>query len=124
MSPLLHLWIIRRLLNYSIITRPDTLDMMLQYFGADTSDAQQEIEDTRGCHIEFGFQDKVQRYHLDVVVKADDDDTHVVYRRVCALRLYLMYLVGTSIFVDKSVYYVNVVYLRYFIDLEMIHGYD
>lgn len=30
----------------------------------------------------------------------------------------MLYLVDTSIIMDKSAYYVNVVYLRYFIDLE------
>lgn len=35
-----------------------------------------------------------------------------------------MYLVGKSIFMDKSAYYVNMVYLRYFIDFERIHEYN
>lgn len=35
-----------------------------------------------------------------------------------------MYLVDNSIFVDKSSYYVDVVYLRYFIDFKWVHEYN
>lgn len=34
------------------------------------------------------------------------------------MRAYLLYLVGTDIFVDKSTTYVDVVYLRYFEDFD------
>lgn len=40
------------------------------------------------------------------------------------MRAYLLYLVVTSIFMDKSATYVGVVYLRYFDDLEKIHEYN
>lgn len=33
-------------------------------------------------------------------------------------------MVGTSMFVDKSATYVDVVYLKYFIDLTAIHEYN
>lgn len=54
----------------------------------------------------------------------DVDAVKVEYHRQCALRCYLLFLVGTSIFVDKSEIYVDVVYLKYFIDLTMIHNYN
>jgi len=46
----------------------------------------------------------------------------VVWRRKCrsceqVIRIYLMYLVGITLFTDKSVHYVDVVYLRYFRDM-------
>jgi hypothetical protein len=36
------------------------------------------------------------------------------------IRIYLMYLVGMTLFTDKSVHYVDVVYLRYFRDMEVV----
>jgi len=36
------------------------------------------------------------------------------------LRIYLLYLVGITLFTDKSAYYVDVAYLR---DLELVVGY-
>ena len=59
-----------------------------------------------------------------MVVDAEGDDMHVVYHRHCALRCYLLFLVGTSMFVDKSATYIDVIYLKYFIDLRMIHEYN
>lgn len=45
---------------------------------------------------------------------------HIAY----AMRAYLLYLVGTAIFVDKSATYLDVLYLRYFEDIEQIHEYN
>lgn len=39
------------------------------------------------------------------------------------MRSYFMVLVDTCIFLYKSSTYVNVIYIRYFINLEMIHEY-
>lgn len=57
-------------------------------------------------------------------MEAEGDEEHVLYRRRCALSSYLMYLINTAIFVDKSVTYVDLIHLTYFIDLEMIHKYN
>lgn len=67
--------------------------------------------------------EKLYATHLNEAVEAYGGDTQVLYHRVCALKLYLVYLVVTSIFVDKSAYYIDVVYLIYFIDIEWIHEY-
>lgn len=113
-----------RLLNYSILTRSETLDMIMQYLGFDPDDVQHEKDDTIGCHARFEFLERLYKYHMDVEVEVDDDDAHKIYHIICALRSYLLYLVGMSMFVDKSAYYVDVVYLRYFIDLGGIHEYN
>lgn len=56
---------------------------------------------------------------MDVV----SDDMHVEYHWYCALRCYLLFLAGTSMFIDKSATYVDEVYLKYFTDLNAIHEY-
>jgi hypothetical protein len=41
-----------------------------------------------------------------------------------AVRIYLFYLVGITIFSDKSQWAVDVVYLKYFRDLEIVAGFS
>lgn len=67
---------------------------------------------------------KLYIHHLDAVVEADGDDAYVMHQIACALRSYLMYLVNTSKFVDKGAYYVDLVYLGYFITFDRIHEYN
>jgi len=44
-------------------------------------------------------------------------------KRDQTLRIYLPYLVGNMLFIDKSGNYVGVTYLRYFRDLELVYDY-
>ena len=81
------------------------------------------MDDTRGCHVRFRFLERSYIYDLNAAVEANDN-AHITHHKVCALRSHLLYLVDMSIFVDKNAYYVNVVYLRYFIDLGRIHEYN
>lgn len=114
-SSLLHLWIKGRLLDHSRMSRPDALYMMVTYSGTDLEDDLKELEDTKGCHARFPFLEKLYIHHLVVGVEIDGDYAHVMHHRAYALRSYLMYFVSTSIFVDKSSCYIDVVYLRNFI---------
>jgi hypothetical protein len=41
-----------------------------------------------------------------------------------AVRIYLLYLVGITLFPDKSATDVDVVYLRYFRDLDVVAGFS
>lgn len=59
-----------------------------------------------------------------MVVDAKCDNIQVEYQRDCALRCYLLFLVGTSMCVAKSVTSVDVFHLKYFIDLTSIHDYN
>lgn len=114
----------RKLLNYSRTCRPEALEMMVSYLGFDTGKAQHEIDDTRGCHARFSFMVDLYEHHLTVTVDADGDDGHVAYHKVCALRSYLLILVDTSIFMDKSATYVDAIYIRNFIDLKRTPEYN
>jgi len=40
-----------------------------------------------------------------------------------APHIYLLYLVGITFFTDKSAYYVDVSYLKYFRDVSLVAGY-
>lgn len=105
------------------MTRPDVLYMTLTYLGADTEDALKEMEDTIRCHARFVFLENMYTHHLNMAVEVNRGDAPIRHHRECALRSYLIYFVETSIFVDNSAYYVDVVYLRHFIDFDRIHEY-
>jgi len=51
-------------------------------------------------------------------------DEEVQRLRDQALRIYLLFLVGITLFTDKSANYVDVVCVRYFRDLEVVAGFS
>lgn len=56
--------------------------------------------------------------------QVDGDKEKAGRHKAYAMRAYLLYLVDTTLFVDKSSTYVDVLYLRYFEDSEWIHEYN
>lgn len=98
--------------------------MMEKYLRVDPGDAKQEMGDTKGYHIIFRILYRLYKYHMNVTIDADGDNAHVTHNKIRALRSYLLYMVYTSIFVDKSAYYVDGIYLRHFIDLWKINEYN
>lgn len=102
-------------LNYFRTNRPEALNMMMTYLGTDFGKAQHNIYDIIVCHARFPFLVDLYEHHMNAFVVANGDDAQVAYHRVCALRSYILVLVDTSIFMDKSATCVDVIYLRYFI---------
>lgn len=78
---------------------------------------------SRDAHARFKFLGDVYKDHVQMVVDADGDDMQLEYHLHCGFRCYLLFLVDTSMFLDKSATYVDVVYLKYFINLTIIHEY-
>lgn len=108
-SCLLHISIIGTLLYHSITSRPEALDLIVTYLGVDSGKAQEDINDTRGCHTKFFLLVKNYVDPMNAVVDVAGDDTWVAYHSVCAFRSYSMILIGTTIFVDKTATYVDIV---------------
>ncbi|CAL5198435.1 unnamed protein product [Lathyrus oleraceus] len=83
-----------------------------------------KMDRTRGAHARLEFVKKVYTYELQRAEKTKGDDeqerNHIVY----AMRAYLLYLLGTMIFVEKSATYTDVIYLLCFEDFERIHEYN
>lgn len=98
--------------------------MMVTYLVVDPGKTQHEIYDTRGCHVRFSFLMDLYEHHLTAFVDVYGDNARVSYHKTCALRSYLLVLANTFIFVGKSATYVNIMYLRYLIDLDKIHEYN
>lgn len=110
-SCLLHLMTTRRLLYHSKIRGPEALDLIVNHLRVDLVKAQEEIDDTRGCHTIFSFHVNNYVDHLHADVDVTSDYACVTYHRVCALRSYFIILIGTTIYVDKREVHVDVVYI-------------
>lgn len=111
-----------RLLNHDGINRDDAVEMMVDYLG-DLGDAMYELESIRGDHDKFQFLEIMYTQQLQAVEQSAGDDDQVMQYRAYALWAYLLYLVGTFIFMDNMATYTNVVYLKYSSNLERIHEY-
>ncbi|CAL5210716.1 unnamed protein product [Lathyrus oleraceus] len=122
-SCLLHL-IRGRLLDHERITKDETLEMMVDYLGADPREANEELDKTRSAHARFEYLKKIYTNEILRTQQATGDDERVTFHGSHAMRAYLIYLDDTSIFVANSATYTNVVYLRYFEDFERIHEYN
>lgn len=112
---LLYLLIKGRLQNYLRISR-----ILL----GDAGEAEQELDATRGAHAWFSYLDGLYKSNSVASVEAESDDKNVLFHIQYALRSYFIYLVDTTIFMDISLTYVDVVYVTYFTDLERIYEYN
>lgn len=82
--------------------------------GVDPKTASREMEKIIGEYARFEFLKKVYTYALLRVEKSRGDDEQMRQHRAYHMRAYLLYMVGTTIFMDKSATYVDVIYVRYF----------
>ena len=99
----------------------------MTYLGSDLGDALKEVEKTKGAHCRFGYLERIFKECLkeqrDLVTEYGVTEEVRRLRDQC-VRIYLLYLVGITIFTDKSQWAVDVVYLRYFRDLDLVAGYS
>ncbi|CAL5201241.1 unnamed protein product [Lathyrus oleraceus] len=121
---LLHFSIMGRLLDHGRIMKYEAHQMMVDYLGVDAYEENDELDMTRDAHARFEYLNKVYETEILRVEKTVYDDEQVALHRAHALRACLLYLVGTSNFVDKSANYTDVIYLQYFLDFEQIHEYN
>ena len=98
--------------------------MMVDYLGADHVEAFEPCRSTRGAHAKFSWLAILYGNNFEMAKHSDADDLWVAYHRECALRCFIMFLVGTSMLVEKSENYVDVAYLKYSIDLNSIHEWN
>ena len=124
---LLHLPIDGMLLSHGSISRDEAVELMETFLGSSTGDALKEVEKTKGAHCRFSYLERIFKERLKEQrdLKTEYGVTQEVQRlRDQTVRIYLLYLVGIMIFTDKSQWAVDVVYLRYFRNLDNVAGYS
>jgi len=114
-------------LLHSNITRDEAVDWMVEHLGSDPGDAIREVTQTKGAHYQFSYLRKIFKECMleQLELETEYGVTQEVRRlRDQAVRIYLLYLVGITLFTDKSATVVDVVYLKYFRDLDIVAGYS
>jgi hypothetical protein len=115
------------LLSHGSISRDEAVEWMELYLGSDSGDALIDVEKTKGAHYRCSYLEKIFKDRLKEQrdLAAEYDVIEEVERlRDQAVRIYLLYLMGITIFSDKSQWAVDVVYLKYFRDLEIVSGFS
>jgi hypothetical protein len=94
---------------------------MVEYLGSDMGEALKEVEKTKGAHCRFSYLETIFKERLK-----EQRDLAAEYGVTEEVRrcIYLLYLVGITIFSDKSQWAVDVVYLKYFRDLDLSAGFS
>jgi len=128
-SCLLHIPIDGMLLSHKLISRDGAVavEMMMTYLGSTVGDALDEVTETRGAHARFSYLRRIFKERLQLQLALDNEggmEEKVQRLLDQALHIYLMFLVGITLFTNKSDTYVDVVYLRYFRDLEVVTGFS
>lgn len=95
------------LLDHSRIKHDESLEIMVIYLGVDPMDALMQCESTIGAHTKFSYLKKLYGENLELIEDANENDIQVTYHQECALRCYLIFSVGTTMFVDKSATYID-----------------
>jgi len=98
-----------------------------EHLGSDPGEALIEVEKTKGVHCRFGYLQKIfkERMKEQLDLETEYGVTQEVQRlRDQVVRIYLLYLVGITLFTYKSQNDVDVAYLRYFRDLDLVAGYS
>jgi len=125
-SCLLHLPIEGMLLTHESMTWDEAMEMMIQHLGVDPGDTFKEATDTNGGHARFSYLRMIFKKLFLKQLGVSDEGDMVLTRKLQehALRIYLLYLVGITIFTDEIIIYVDVTYLKYFRDLELVADYS
>ncbi|GAU41862.1 hypothetical protein TSUD_366090 [Trifolium subterraneum] len=124
---LLHISIQGKFLNHVKISRPDGAQMLSTYLGIDEGDALDMFATLKGSYLTHSYVKGLVKDYLDTAETAfaNNAPMHEVrmYRERC-VRAFLLFVVGCTIFSNKSSYYLDVVYIQYFADLSSVHEWN
>lgn len=119
-SCLLHLLIQGKILNHSRTTKLEDLYMMVTYLSARLRKAQQELDNFEGAMLGFHFL-LICMSIIWLQLQSQKVMMHGLHMCIEVISLSF----GRDIhFMDKSVIYIEVIYLRYFVDIQRIHNYN
>ncbi|MCI05639.1 serine/threonine-protein phosphatase 7 long form-like protein, partial [Trifolium medium] len=124
-SCLPHLPISGHLLDHTPLSKDQGIDALVNLLGANPADAHSEVSKTKGNHATLTYLKGLFTDHLDqlaVFTLLGDEQSCEKYRRY-ALRVYLMLLVGYTIFAGSSKNCVQLWFAQYFDDLELANTY-
>ncbi|GAU20634.1 hypothetical protein TSUD_230480 [Trifolium subterraneum] len=85
----------------------------------------EEFKKMKGAHIGFSMLEKIYAANLRKALKAEEEEEEVAQNyRDCTIRAFLLYLIGGTIFTNKSMQYVDVIFLTYLQDLSLVNTWN
>jgi hypothetical protein len=128
-SSLLHIPIQGKMLNHmaSSIGQEEGMDMCAEFLNFPNGLCHVEFKKMKGAHISFPKLQQLFNENLNLALEAETNGEHpntVQWYRDCTIRAFLLYLVGRTIFTNKSAQYVDVVFLPYFQDLDTVNQWN
>jgi len=95
--------------------------MMVEHLGAGMGDTLKEVNDTKGGHARFSYLKRIFKKRLLKAQEAYNVGDRVEMQQMLTkvILIYLLYLVGITLFTDKSFHYMDVAYLKYYRYLEL-----
>jgi len=99
----------------------------VEELGSDPGEAVVEVTQTKGAHCRFSYLRRIFKDCMleQLALETEYGVTQEVRRlRDQVVRIYLLYLVGITLFTDKSATAVDVVYPKYFRDLDLVADYS
>jgi hypothetical protein len=103
------------LMSHSTISRDEAVEWMVGQLGSDPGETVVEVTKTKGTHCRFIYVRMIFKDRMleQLALETEHGVTQEVQRlRDQAVRIYLLYLVGITLFTDKSATAVDVVYLK------------
>ncbi|XP_045801581.1 protein MAIN-LIKE 1-like isoform X5 [Trifolium pratense] len=128
-SCLLHIPINGKMLNHvgTACSMAEGKDMCEKYLNFNRDDCKQEFSKMKGAHIGFPKLEKIYHANLSQALEAENNqesDDEVGFYRECTIRAFLLYLIGATIFTNKSSQYVDVIFLTYLQDLSEVNTWN
>ncbi|GAU17210.1 hypothetical protein TSUD_178400 [Trifolium subterraneum] len=102
-------------------------DMCREYLNFPRTKCRAEFKKMKGAHIRFPMLEKIYTANLRKALKAEKDEESeevVLGYRECTIRAFLLYLIGGTIFTNKSMQYVDVLFLSYLQDLRLVNTWN
>jgi hypothetical protein len=128
-SCLLHIPISGKMLNHegTACKMEEGADMCDTYLNFPKEDCMEEFDKMKGAHLSF---QKLLQLYLDnknfaeKALHEKEKEEDIKFYQDCAIRCFLLYLLGSTLFTNKSTQYVDVIFLTYLQDLDLIHTWN
>ncbi|XP_045795352.1 protein MAIN-LIKE 1-like [Trifolium pratense] len=128
-SCLLHIPISGKMLNHlgTCCTVEEGEDMCEEFLNFSRADCKEEFAKMKGAHIGYPKLLDIYGDNLKLALAAENnrEEPHVVqYYRECTVRAFLLYLICSTIFTNKSGQYADVIFLTYLQDIEQLNTWN
>jgi len=114
------------MLDYDVaMDRDRGLDLMIRLLGMSEADARAEVKTKSAGHISYSTMKRLYEAHLTEARRLEDPQTREEMqergrRRQWCVRSFLLYLVGSVLFTNKTNRHIDLLYLDCMADLQAI----